>query len=296
MNYHLRAITFKAISATTPTKALYRYLGNLKTQRNLETNFLRWTWDKAEAAGATKAGQRILELGTGWTHANSLYLALLGDMHIHAFDVIDMRAISAFKEHVPRAAAAIAEARIAPERHANMKARVEAVARAQDWAAIYNALNITYETNDAGQILGVPAGSQDLIYSCDVLEHVGAEHFVAAAQSWFSLLKPGGRFIAQVGLDDHIAHGDKSKSKKEYLRFSKNTVASWLMSDLQYINRIPASKMLSELERAGFKIEQAERQTIDLGSLKVHPDWRDQLPEDLAAVRLHLVARKPASQ
>lgn len=82
--------------------------------------------------------------------------------------------------------------------------------------------------------------------------------------TWYELLKPGGAFMAQVGLDDHIAHGDPSKSLKEYLRHSKRFFEKWLHSDLQYINRIPANTILKALDAAGFTIERAERETIAL--------------------------------
>ena len=113
--------------------------------------------------------------------------------------------------------------------------------------------------------------------------------------TWYELLKPGGAFVAQVGLDDHLAHGDASKSKKEYLRFSKSIFKKWLQSDLQYINRIPASTILKALDAAGFVVELAERETIALDHLPVHADYADQSPEDRATVRLLFKARKPTA-
>lgn len=101
--------------------------------------------------------------------------------------------------------------------------------------------------------------------------------------------------MAQVGLDDHIAHGDPSKSLKEYLRHSKRFFEKWLHSDLQYINRIPANTILKALDAAGFTIERAERETIALDHLPTHADYAHQSAEDQATVRLRVKARKPAA-
>ena len=44
---------------------------------------------------------RLLELGTGWVHAYSLYPALLRSDELHCFDTSDNRHFKSFQETVP---------------------------------------------------------------------------------------------------------------------------------------------------------------------------------------------------
>ena len=55
----------------------------------------------------------------------------------------------------------------------------------------------------------------------DVLEHVNRQHMHEACKSWFRVLRPGGLFFTQVGLDDHLSHYDHGKGEKYYLGFSQ---------------------------------------------------------------------------
>ena len=52
--------------------------------------------------GVNGKGHALLELGTGWVHAGSLYSALLIDASITSFDVWDCRSLAATKEALTR--------------------------------------------------------------------------------------------------------------------------------------------------------------------------------------------------
>ncbi len=136
-----------------------------------------------------------------------------------------------------------------------------------------------------------PAASFDFIFSMDVLEHVRRERFQDSVKGWKTLLKPGGVFVSQVGLDDHLSHLDRSKHTKHYLQHSKRMGRYLVECDLKYINRLSASEILAMFRRAGYTIEFSDRELCDMTGIEVHPDYRHQSPEDLAAARLAFTAR-----
>ncbi len=62
---------------------------------------------------------------------------------------------------------------------------------------------------------------------------------------------------------------------------------------MQYINRLPASKIVSILKDAGFEIVSVETHDCTMQRCEVHPDYHWQSDADIQAVRLFLRARKP---
>ncbi len=242
--------------------------------------YTRWIWEQAAKADCLNPGNRLLELGTGWTHANSLYVALVGDAAIDTFDVVDNRSLSSLQYQVPL----VLEAIEASPDHSGREKR-EARRRAERIAAcaaldeVYEILNMRYQVNDEPRFLN---RTFDFIFSMDVLEHVRREHFQESVATWRALLKPGGLLVSQVGLDDHLSHLDRSKHVKHYLQHSKRVGTLLVESELKYINRLPASAMLDAFRGAGFALEFVDREICDMTGVAVHPDYRDQSPEDLA--------------
>lgn len=292
MNYYLAATALRAFSATTWTKAIYRWIGNRKTVRQLSAERAGWVLEKLNQVPTTEP-ERFLELGTGWMHAYSLYPALTRNAEIHAFDVWDNRSFAAFQNAVTQLPDHVARLDLTAGQRDAADRKIAALGSAADFDQAYQTLNLHYAYAHDGR-LPYPENHFDAIYSVDVLEHVVASGFDTVAEDWFRVLKPGGRLLAQVGLDDHLAHYDGSKSRKHYLRHSKSLFDNWLENDVQYINRIPATDMMDRLKRVGFQVLEAERLLVDdPENLPVHQDYRDQPAEDVATYRLNLVIEKP---
>jgi SAM-dependent methyltransferase len=293
MRYYLAAAALRLLSASDATRKTYRRVGNMRRARSIVLERTRWVWEQA-ANESLKPGSRLLELGTGWTHANSLYVGLLADANICAFDVWDNRSLESIKFQVPLVCQFI-------ESHSDhtsldklrARSRADIIARAASFDEVYDVIHCSYQTNASGVPL-YPEATFDLIYSVDVLEHVNRESFASMASKWLGLLKPGGRFVAQVGLDDHLAHYDAGKSPKHYIQHSEYLWRTLLENDLQYINRLTASEIRGSLEKAGFLIECIDAQRCDISGLKIHPDYRRQSLEDLSTVRLIIRARRGA--
>jgi hypothetical protein len=72
-----------------------------------------------------------------------------------------------------------------------------------------------------------------------------------AAAAWFRILKPGGKFLAQVGIDDHLAMYQGKVGSKRYLRYSHRTWDWLLGNEVQYINRLTATEIVNILTEAG---------------------------------------------
>ena len=233
----------------------------------------------------------FLSLGTGWFHAGSLYSALLNDASITAFDVWDCRSLPATKIALSRFEAAIQTwDDHSPADKQRARERAAMALRARTFDELYRVLNITYIVDEEG-IPRLPDHSVDMIYSQDVLEHVRRESFDASIGEWRRVLKPQGRFLALVGLDDHLAHYDKTKSMKEYLYHSDKLWDSLLGNRLQYINRLTVTEIIAALERNGFDVEKWETERCDVDYAAVHPYYKSQTQKDLQATCLRLYAR-----
>ncbi|PJK31026.1 class I SAM-dependent methyltransferase [Minwuia thermotolerans] len=294
MNYYLAATALRAFSLNGATKALYRWLGNRKTERKLSMERAGWVLDRIAEADLPERPV-FLELGTGWMHAYSVFPALIHEAEVHCFDVWDNRAFAAFRAALPQVRQGLAGLHLTPAQRERAEARLGGLEGAESFDDVYALLDMHYVIDHDG-VLPYPDGRFDMIYSVDVLEHVAADGFRRAAEDWYRVLKPGGRMAAQVGLDDHLAHYDPSRSKKHYLRHSKAAFSRWLENDVQYINRIPAGEMIAILEGVGFRTLAAERWSVeDPAGLPVHRDYAGQPPEDIAAWRLLLTMEKPAA-
>jgi len=294
LNYYLAATALRAFSLNGPTKALYRWLGNRKTDRKLSMERSGWVLDQIRAANLSERPS-FLEIGTGWMHAYAMLPALLYDGETACFDVWDNRAFGALQAKLDVLQKALNDLDMSEEQRNKANDRLERMRHAPDFDEIYRILNMRYDIDYHGAL---PYADQsfDVIFSVDVLEHVVASGFDANAADWFRVLKPGGRMLAQVGLDDHLAHYDPSRSKKHYLRHSKGTFDRWLENNVQYINRIAATDMIQRLERTGFNVIEAERWTVeDAENLPVHADYADQPREDVATWRLLLTVEKPTA-
>jgi SAM-dependent methyltransferase len=295
MNYYLAALALRAFSATPLTRRAYRYLGNRKAVRPIHHGWARWVLDNLPP---DRPGERVrvLELGTGWIHAYSLYPALLRDLDIHCVDVWDNRSLVALKAAVLAAQEGIARIPDASaEALSRARERIRRVEVASSFDEIYRALNITYCISGDG-LIDRPTDSFDAIYSMDVLEHVAANKFRQCATHWQRLLRPGGRFIAQLGLDDHLAHFDSAKNPKHYLRHSERLWHLLLENDLQYVNRLTATQIIEALRAAGLQVDEVVRECLPYRP-PVHADYAFQSDEDVRSVRLTLRATKrPASE
>ena len=181
-----------------------------------------------------------------------------------------------------------------PQTLAQVDDLATAIAGASDFGEAYRILGMTYQCRASG-IPDYPVDCFDAIFSIDVLEHVDAEIFPAAAAVWFRILKPGGNFLAQVGIDDHLAMYQGKVGSKRYLRYSHRTWEWLLGNEVQYINRLTASEIVEILTNTGLIIDEVQTDASgDTEPDQVHRDYRSQSDNDIRAVRLLVKAHKPS--
>lgn len=291
MNYYLTAAGLRILSAHSTLRNAYRWVGNRCISKSVYIPKTRWIWEEVVKEGVDSEGHALLELGTGWVHAGSLYSALLIDAAITAFDVWDNRTLDCTKNEISRVEDAIqmAEAHSLSDK-TRAKERSAIALQAKTFDDLYKALNITYVVDNEG-IPPLPEASMDMIYSQDVLEHVERGSFDSSILAWRRILKPRGRFLALVGLDDHLAHYDNTKSMKEYL-YHSNVTWEWLLSNkLQYINRLTTTEIIAAFQRNGFEVENFETERCSVNFAAVHPYYRWQTQADMEATCLKLYAR-----
>jgi SAM-dependent methyltransferase len=289
MNYFLAAAVLRAASLNRVTRAAYYAAGNLRQSAcHVWVEQGQWILD-----GLPAARSRLLDLGTGWAHAYSLYPALLRDEdEIHCFDVRDCRRFKSFEHTVAEVARQIGEMDLPAHVATRAAARAKAMMEAASFEDAYRVGGLRYQVMSTG-IPQFPDAYFDAIFSIDVLEHVDAGILPAAAQQWLRILKPGGRFMAQVGIDDHLSHYDRSKGPKNYLRYSEATWRRLLGNRMQYINRWTASQLVDALAKAGFAVDEVETHAGGpMSARDVHPDYGWQSDDDIRACRLFVRAHR----
>jgi SAM-dependent methyltransferase len=234
---------------------------------------------------------RLLDLGTGWVHAYGLAAALVRDAdQIDLFDVHDLRHWGSFQATLEATIGEILGSTLPEDVKQRAVQRAKNIQKADSFEAAYAIAHMTYHCGSANPF---PPATFDRIFSVDVLEHVDADIFLQAAQSWYDILKPGGMFVAQVGLDDHTAMYSDGYGTKRYLRYSETTWRILLGNSVQYINRLPASAIVSHLKNVGFGILSVETHDCTMQRSEVHTDYHWQSDADIQAVRLFVRARKP---
>ena len=147
MNYFVAAAILKMFSLNSQTQDLYRYLTNLKhPEKPIDHDRSMWLLGGLKDISA--APLRVLEIGTGWVHAYSIYPALLRNDEIHCFDIVDLRyPLPYFQNAVVRAAEQIYKSQqFSPVETLTVKNRVNNVLAASSYAEAYLGLGMTYHT------------------------------------------------------------------------------------------------------------------------------------------------------
>lgn len=282
MNYFVAASALKIASANAWTRGAYRAATMLKTSpRKANVQEALWCLE-----GLPDERQCLLDLGTGWAHVLSVFCALLRQDELHAFDTEDLRNWRSFQATVPNIRDQVLSLPLNQTTLDRARRRADLLLKAGDFGEAYQVLGLRYRCSATGYP-DYPEGTFDRIMSVGVLEHVDADVFPSAARGWYKILKTGGQFVAQVGLDDHLAFYQGRFGSKRYLRYSERAWRMLIGNSVQYINRLTASQIIGLRKDAGFVIESIETDSSgDTAPDQVHPDYRHQSEADIRAVRL----------
>jgi hypothetical protein len=142
MNYFVTAAALKVASASVLTRRIYRALTRLRHgPRDVIPEQALWLLD-----GLPQSRQSLLDLGTGWAHAYSLYPALMRDDEIHCFDVEDNRDLASFRATLRAVQTEITERRMLTDLQMHCaRQRCNDALQAKDFDTAYKILGMTYQ-------------------------------------------------------------------------------------------------------------------------------------------------------
>ena len=301
IKYVVTAAALKLFSTSPQTKRLYRRIGNVLDQgRRIRDGLPTYYVDRAKKIlelcakhHAIQAGDRLLEVGTGWLHWESMIIRLFYATEITMFDVWDNRYFGAYKIYLEQFERVMdKELNMDPIRLEHAHKLLKAILKASSFDEIYKLLGLRYVINPRGTLEQFQDESFALIFSCDVLEHIQKDILPQVTQNFHRLLKPGGYSIHKIDPSDHLYYYDTSVSQKNYLRYSDRVWRRYFENNVQYINRIQRAEWLDLFHRAGFELVEEESVTVDIGSIKIDKDYQNLDEQDLQCVTLTVIHRK----
>ena len=271
------ALALKALS-TNP--AIYRKLGNLvgnvrrsqgELPRSYHSRILRLL-DWCGRHETVKDGDRILELGTGWMHAEALVLRYLYDVEVCASDVWDNRQLDGFKHYAKLLAELLPElVDISSKRQREIQYIRNEIIRSDSFDELYPRINFKYHLDSTGKMLDLPDQSFDFVFSNAVMEHVRADCVHPLLESCRRVMKVGGKSFHVIDMGDHLGYAAKTKSisAKNYLRFSEREWNFLFGNSVQYINRIQTPEWYKISESVGLTLLEDYQGHCDVSGLPI---------------------------
>lgn len=284
IKYVMTAVALKAFSVSPQTKRLYRQIGNVIDQRRrIQEGLNRYYIDRSkklhqfcEKHHVIQDGNRVLEVGTGWVHWDSTLMRLLYDVDITMFDVWDNRYLGLYKQYFSQFEEIIdRELELDAKQSERVHALLRAILEASSFDEIYDLLGLRYVLHPNGTLEQFPDESFDLIFSCDVLEHIKKGVLPEFIQGFYRVLKPGGYCIHQIDLTDHLYYYDTRVSPKNYLRYSDRTWRHYFENNAQYINRVQRPEWLELFQKAGLEMVEEESVAADIGTRRVDKGYEN---------------------
>jgi ubiquinone/menaquinone biosynthesis C-methylase UbiE len=299
--YTLTALTLKLFSISPQ---IYRWCGNkIAVKKRIRNGLPHYYPGRAkrflelcEKHKAVQDGDKVLEIGTGWLHWESIVLKLFYDVEATLFDVWDNRQLKALKRYCEQFERSIAKTiDMNDAQKQRIHRLIEGISQADSFDELYQNLRFQYVVNKNGTLEQFQDESFNLIYSYNVLEHVDQKIAPQLIQDFYRVLKPGGVSIHLIDIGDHLVYfaGLHNLSKKNYVRYSDKTWHRYFENKVQYINRIQRSRWLDFYRQAGLELMAEETHLCDIATINVAGMYNHLEKQDLACKTLVVVHRKP---
>lgn len=300
IRYALVATAAKGFSLTPQTRTAYRRLGNaVETMRRMRSGLPERYLDRAVALSnlvaahqPVVAGDRVLELGTGWVHFESVVMRLLADVRPTMFDVDDMRLWPVFRRYLSDLRNVLPQLNLSDERRLAGAELIDDLLAAESFDSAYQVLGAEYCLQRDASLGPLPSESYGLVVSADTLEHVERGVLPEVIRETYRLLRPGGYAIHQIDLADHLSYFDPAMPAKNYLRYSPSTWERWFNSTVQYVNRVQRRQWDSMFTQADFEIVDCGIINEPLRGITVHSEY-GLSSGDAEATLLRYVLRRP---
>jgi len=238
---------------------------------------------------------RVLELGTGWVHWESLFTRMFYEIDATLFDVWDNRQFDGFRTYATALREALPALSSRPaaqrERAADL---LDRVLTRRSFEEVYAMLGWRYLIDAEGRLDAIADHSIDLVYSSDVMEHIPETTLPTLAASLRRILAAGGHASQMIVEADHLCIYDREAHPKTYLRFDDRTWKRWFENDVQYVNRWQHSDFVRLFEDAGFAFVAEEiAGSSDTSAIEIADRWRNYAKADLDATITRLLAKAP---
>ena len=206
----------------------------------------------ASRESCSLAGQRVVEIGTGWVPAISVALALVG-CEVHTFDVSALtkpdylrRTLAAWYPRLDEIAVAANQLLI------EVAERWERLSRGQSLEDLLQKHGGTYLAPCDTTALPLASESVDLVLSNLVLQCVAEEQVVPVLRESARVLRPSGRAIHRIRMTDEYAQGDPNRHHLHFLTYEQETWNRWFNHRLKNQNRWRTSQFLQAFHDVGF--------------------------------------------
>jgi SAM-dependent methyltransferase len=264
MNWTTKAFVQRAMSHTVVGRWAY-YGGQFcfGTLRNFKVDHkVKQGSRLLEALNRAKvpiAGERTVEIGTGWAPVLPFLFWLHGQKECHTYDKSHLLSSSlAFKSAKQIIGLPISESIISDGKSRGVvEERREAlgklVGEKVNGYDILERCNIHYHAPASAANTGLAGESVDIVYSNTVLEHIPTQECSRLFAESYRILRPGGCMLHLIDMSDHFAHSDPSISPINFLQFSNQAFGKYNTYHL-YQNRLRAPTWRRIITGCGFQI------------------------------------------
>lgn len=303
MKWLVKIAVFKLLSAVPGGAAVYRYSqkritrslipGRPRVEQKLNVGLQYWEW---LAARHYSLDGPHLDFGAGWHPTIPFLYYCLGMERQYLFDARPLLN----RELVDETAKTFRQ--IVTDPHWSGRACLRQLpefnfTKEFSWTEYLGKMGITYHAPCENMFHEV-AGTIETITCTQVLYYIGRDGLRHCFRQLHDCLKPGGKFLATIHLNDTYAAPGNGLSQYNHLRFSPTVWEKLINSSLMSCNRLKARDYRELLEEAGFKVvhfEVAEPTANDLqevDQIPIHSSFNHYSREELGAKHLFFVAEK----
>jgi len=306
MNWRIKVIGFKILSAVPGGSVLYRFaqkhltkslvLTRERALNKIEVGSRYHAWLMAHGAPGGVENLTHLDFGSGWHPTIPLLFYELGARRQFLLDVKPILDSALLSDTMGFVSCLQSD----PEwpREAVVRRPLPKSA-GKDLEATLATMGMSYLAPYAGTFAKL-RGEVDLATSTQVLFHLPRAAVAETMRNLLSVLKPGGLFMGTLHLRDILSGNlNKPVSKFHQFEYSPETWERWFCSDLMAYNRLRARDYRQLLEAAGFKILHFDvtpgipQDFQELDATRIAACFKGYSREEMAARHLFFVAQKP---
>lgn len=249
---------------------------------------------RVEANGATVAGARVLEVGTGRRLGLPLSLWLQGAGRVTTVDLNPYLRAELVHEDLlqMRAQRDRVEALLGDRLDRRRLDALMALADDFSLARLCETCAIDYRSPADAAALDLADDSIDLHVSYEVMEHIPGPVLEAILREAGRLLRPGGLAVHCIDLTDHFSHSDPGIGPLNFLRFGERGFRLLAGNGFMYMNRLQVDDYDAIWARAGLRLRERLAEpdvqalaALSAGAVPLAPRFAGKPAEVLAVLR-----------